>query len=66
MTEEELKEVNKWWTKQGLDDFEDSEFLVNRVRKIDGNTLEITAFTNIYLKNGDLYSAQITFTAKKR
>jgi len=64
--DEKMKKVNEWLSKQGLDEFKDSEFLVNGMRRIDADKLEITAFTNIYLNNDDIYSAQITFTALKR
>lgn len=60
------EELSKWVTQQGLDDFEDSEFIVNEMRVIDENTLKITAFTNVYLKNGDVYSATVRFEIEKR
>jgi len=61
-----MKKVNDWLTKQGLDDFKDSEILVNGLRRIDEDTVEIDAFVNIYLTNEDLYSAQISFKVLKR
>ena len=64
--DEKMKKVNVWWSKQGLDDFEDSECLVNGIRRIDADTLEVDAFINIYLTNNDLFSAQITFKVLKR
>jgi len=64
--DEEMKKVNDWWTKQGLNDFEDSEFLVNGLRKIDDETYEVDAFVNVYLTDKSIISAQITFKALKR
>jgi len=64
--DEKMKEVNAWITKQGLDIFQDSDFVVNGLRKIGEETLEIDAFVNIYLTNEDLFSAQITFKVLKR
>ena len=64
--DEKMKEINKWLTERGLDDFYAEDCLVNRMKRIDANTLEIEAFTNIYLKNDDCYSAQIKFIVKKR
>ena len=61
-----IKEVNEWWSKKGLDIFEDSEFLINGLRKVDDETFEVDAFINIYLTNKDLFSAQITFKVLKR
>ena len=55
-----------WWSKKGLDIFEDSEFLVTGLRKVDDETFEVDAFINIYLTNKDLFSAQITFKVLKR
>ena len=64
--DERMKKVNAWCTKQGLDDLEDSDFIPNKLRIIDAETLEITAFINIYLKNGELYSTTIRFNVEKR
>jgi len=63
---EEMKKVNDWWGKKGLNDFEDSEFLVTGLRKIDDETYEVDAFVNVYLTDKSLISAQITFKALKR
>lgn len=64
--DEEMKKVNDWITKKGLTDFKESEILVNEMKRLDAHTLEIGAYINIYLKNDDLYSAQIKFIVKKR
>ena len=61
-----MDEVNKWYSEAGLDDFKEEECVVNGMKRIDADTLEMRAFTNIHLKNGDLYSAQITFIVKKK
>jgi len=60
------KELEEWVKEQGLEDFEDSEFLVNRIEIIDENTIRVKAFVNVYMKNKDLYSTQIRFTLEKR
>ena len=63
---EKSRELEDWTKAQGLEDFEDSEFLVNRIKIIDENTIRVKAFVNVYLKNKEVYSAQIVFTLQKR
>jgi len=60
------EELEEWVKREGLTDFEDSEFLVNRIEIVDENTIRVKAFVNVYMKNKELYSAQIRFTLQKR
>lgn len=64
--DEEKKKIDDWWKKRGLEMFEDSEMLVNGLKKIDDETYEVDAFVNVYLTDKTLISAQITFKALKR
>jgi len=63
---EEMKKVNDWWKKRGLTEFDDSEFLVTGLKKLDDETYEVDAFVNVYLTDKSIISAQITFKALKR
>ena len=60
------QELEEWVKREGLTEFEDSEFLVNRIENIDENTIQVKAFVNVYMTNKDLFSAQIVFRLKKR
>jgi len=60
------KELEEWVKREGLIEFEDSEFLVNRIEIIDENSIRVKAFVNVYMKNKELYSAHIKFTLQKR
>jgi len=62
----ELDKLKKWQKEHGLEEFDESEFLVTNIKRIDANTLEITAFVNIYLKNGELYSITSNILVKLR
>lgn len=64
--DEEMKKVNKWCIKQGLDILKDSDFVVNKIERINEKRLQVTAFINIYLTNGDLYTTTIQFEIEKR
>lgn len=61
-----MEKVNKWIKKQGLEEFEDSDFVVNGLKKIDDEMYEVDAFVNVYLTDDSIISAQITFKALKR
>lgn len=61
-----MKKVNDWWKKRGLTEFDDSEFLVTGLKKLDDETYEVDAFVNVYLTDKSIISAQITFKALKR
>ena len=60
------KELEEWVKRQGLEDFEDSEFLVNKIEITGENTMRVKAFVNVYMKNRGLYSGHILFTLQKR
>lgn len=64
--DKEMKKVRAWEIEKGLTDFDDAEILVNGMKKIDDDSIEVDAFVNIYLKNGELHSAQIKFAVEKR
>ena len=66
MKKMELDKLKKWQKEHGLEEFEESDFLVTNIKRINGNTLEITAFVNIYLKNGELYSTTSNMLVKLR
>ena len=60
------KELEEWARRQGLTEFDDSEFLVNRIEILDENTIRVKAFVNVYLKNKEVYYADIIFSLRKR
>ena len=62
----EVDKLKKWQKEHGLECFDDSEFLVTNIKRINSNTLEITAFINIYLNNGELYSTTSNMIVKLR
>ena len=66
MKKMELDKLKKWQKEHGLEEFDESEFLVTNIKRIAPNLLEVTAFVNIYLKNGELYSTTSNIIVKLR
>lgn len=60
------EELDRWIKENGLEKFKDSDFIVNGIEMRDGNIMRISAFVNVYMENGDLFSAHILFDAQKR
>lgn len=60
------EELEAWIKESGVDKLDGEDFLVNGIQQIDENTIKVTAFVNIYLKDESLFSQDIEFIAKRR
>ena len=60
------KELAQWAKDSGTDRLEQEEFLINKIEQISKNKIRVTAFVNVYLNDGSLYSQDIRFEADKR
>jgi len=64
--DEEMKKINKWAKESGVDQMEDEEIVVNKIEEKDSDEIVVTALVNVYMKNGDLFYADIRFNAKRK
>jgi hypothetical protein len=64
--DKEMKKVNAWAKKSGVDQMQDEEIVVIGIERKTEDTITVNALVNIYMKNGEFYSRGIEFEAKKR